>query len=419
MSETTTGVPPIGTVIKVDEGDGITTVHTVNSTTTTADMEGIQVDAVLNGYGVTLIPAPKNPLGAAVGEGQFDLGRIEEQTADRELFNRMALDLLGSGLADSYPGSLKSRESQAAEFAAAQAAAQSAAITKNAQEYDDAVYNLTRDYNLARIERLEAKAAFERQADSQANAYQQQRVQVQIQSIDRQAAESDRQFQLQLEGLANQRSDFERSNSTSADPFRALGAGSVGANSPLAAYAKRVMDLGIASDEEKLRINEKVAAEQEAARQGALAAQRQQSIIDEQELETRRTNAILAKIEGFGDDAVESIMQGMALEDLGRHHSKVEQKIRIGTDIATGAAQMGYASEMPTYSDLPGATGSVLDDAVNGTVAAIKKGGYENPITINTRYVPPVSAAPKANVYDGLIGTPTETPVRNQGSGVF
>ena len=128
-----------------------------------------------------------------------------------------------SGLADSYPGSLKSRESQAAEFAAAQAAAQSAALRKNAEEYDDAVYNLTRDYNLARIERLEAKAAFERQADSQANAYQQQRVQVQIQSIDRQVAESDRQFQLQLEGLANQRSDFERSNSTSADPFRALG----------------------------------------------------------------------------------------------------------------------------------------------------------------------------------------------------
>ncbi len=417
MSETTTGVPPIGTVIKVDEGDGITTVHTVDSTTTTADMEGVQVDAVLNGYGVTLIPAPKNPLGAAVGEGQFDLGRIEEQTADRELFNRMALDLLGSGLADSYPGSLKSRESQAAEFAAAQAAAQSAALRKNAQEYDDAVYNLTRDYNLARIERLEAKAAFERQADSQANAYQQQRVQVQIQSIDRQVAESDRQFQLQLEGLANQRSDFERSNSTSADPFRALGAGAVGANSPLAAYAKRVMDLGIASDEEKLRINEKVAAEQEAARQGALAAQRQQSIIDEQELINRENNASLAWIRGYGSDAVEDARQGMSLDEIARTHSLRERKIRTGTDVATGAAQMEYPSEMGTVSD-SSTTGSVLDDAVNGTVAASKKvGGYENPIIVKGGYVPP--APPGANVFDGLIGTPTETPVRNQGSGVF
>ena len=311
-------------------------------------------------------------------------------------------------------GDRKARSSQAAEFAAAQAAAQSAAITKNAQEYDDAVYNLTRDYNLARIERLEAKAAFERQADSQANAYQQQRVQVQIQSIDRQAAESDRQFQLQLEGLANQRSDFERSNSTSADPFRALGAGSVGANSPLAAYAKRVMDLGIASDEEKLRINEKVAAEQEAARQGALAAQRQQSIIDEQELINRENNASLAWIRGYGSDAVEDARQGMSLDEIARTHSLRERKIRTGTDVATGAAQMEYPSEMGTFSDLPGATGSVLDDAVNGAVE----------VTVNKRivtggYEPPAPAPPKANVYDGLIGTPTETPVRNQGSGVF
>lgn len=393
-----------------DLGGGITetTVIEVVGEPTAEDLATIQRYRSVGFERVVPPPLEVNPTGVGEFFGEYVSSQGTELIKQYELYG----DVLPSG-------DRKARSSQAAEFAAAQAAAQSAAITKNAQEYDDAVYNLTRDYNLARIERLEAKAAFERQADSQANAYQQQRVQVQIQSIDRQAAESDRQFQLQLEGLANQRSDFERSNSTSADPFRALGAGSVGANSPLAAYAKRVMDLGIASDEEKLRINEKVAAEQEAARQGALAAQRQQSIIDEQELETRRTNAILAKIEGFGDDAVESIMQGMALEDLGRHHSKVEQKIRIGTDIATGAAQMGYASEMPTYSDLPGATGSVLDDAVNGTVAAIKKGGYENPITINTRYVPPVSAAPKANVYDGLIGTPTETPVRNQGSGVF
>ena len=393
-----------------DLGGGITetTVIEVVGEPTAEDLATIQRYRSVGFERVVSPPLEVNPTGVGEFFGEYVSSQGTELIKQYELYG----DVLPSG-------DRKARSSQAAEFAAAQAAAQSAAITKNAQEYDDAVYNLTRDYNLARIERLEAKAAFERQADSQANAYQQQRVQVQIQSIDRQVAESDRQFQLQLEGLANQRSDFERSNSTSADPFRALGAGSVGANSPLAAYAKRVMDLGIASDEEKLRINEKVAAEQEAARQGALAAQRQQSIIDEQELETRRTNAILAKIEGFGDDAVESIMQGMALEDLGRHHSKVEQKIRIGTDIATGAAQMGYASEMPTYSDLPGATGSVLDDAVNGTVAAIKKGGYENPITINTRYVPPVSAAPKANVYDGLIGTPTETPVRNQGSGVF
>lgn len=393
-----------------DLGGGITetTVIEVVGEPTAEDLATIQRYRSVGFERVVSPPLEVNPTGVGEFFGEYVSSQGTELIKQYELYG----DVLPSG-------DRKARSSQAAEFAAAQAAAQSAALRKNAEEYDDAVYNLTRDYNLARIERLEAKAAFERQADSQANAYQQQRVQVQIQSIDRQAAESDRQFQLQLEGLANQRSDFERSNSTSADPFRALGAGSVGANSPLAAYAKRVMDLGIASDEEKLRINEKVAAEQEAARQGALAAQRQQSIIDEQELETRRTNAILAKIEGFGDDAVESIMQGMALEDLGRHHSKVEQKIRIGTDIATGAAQMGYASEMPTYSDLPGATGSVLDDAVNGTVAAIKKGGYENPITINTRYVPPVSAAPKANVYDGLIGTPTETPVRNQGSGVF
>ena len=411
MSETTTGVPPIGTVIKVDEGNGITTVLTVNTTTTAADMAGVQVDAVVKGYNVTVTRPLENPLGAAVGEGEFDFGRIEQQTAEDNLTNRMVLDWLGSGLGDSYPGSLKSRESQAAEFAAAQAAAQSAAITKNAQEYDDAVYNLTRDYNLARIERLEAKAAFERQADSQANAYQQQRVQVQIQSIDRQAAESDRQFKLQLEGLANQRSDFERSNSTSADPFRALGAGAVGANSPLAAYAKRVMDLGIASDEEKLRINEKVAAEQEKARQGALDAQRQQSIIDEQELETRRTNAILARIQGFGEDAIDSIMNGMALEDLGRHHTKVEQKIRIGTDVATGAAQMGYASEMETYSGSTNTTGSAVDNAAAQAAEVIVE-----PIIVKGGYVPPV---PKESDFDGLIATPAKTPVRNQGSGFF
>ena len=411
MSETTTGVPPIGTVIKVDEGNGITTVLTVNTTTTAADMAGVQVDAVVKGYNVTVTRPLENPLGAAVGEGEFDFGRIEQQTAEDNLTNRMVLDWLGSGLGDSYPGSLKSRESQAAEFAAAQAAAQSAAITKNAQEYDDAVYNLTRDYNLARIERLKAKAAFERQSDSQANAYQQQRVQVQLQSIDRQAAESDRQFKLQLEGLANQRSDFERSNSTSADPFRALGAGAVGANSPLAAYAKRVMDLGIASDEEKLRINEKVAAEQEKARQGALDAQRQQSIIDEQELETRRTNAILARIQGFGEDAIDSIMNGMALEDLGRHHTKVEQKIRIGTDVATGAAQMGYASEMETYSGSTNTTGSAVDNAAAQAAEVIVE-----PIIVKGGYVPPV---PKESDFDGLIATPAKTPVRNQGSGFF
>lgn len=417
MSETTTGVPPIGTVIKVDEGGGITTVLTVNSTTTTADMAGVQADAVLNGYNITLIPPLReNALGAAVGEGEFDLGRIEQQTARDDSINGMLLDWIGPGLGDSYPGSLKSRESQAAEFAAAQAAAQSAALRKNAEEYDDAVYNLTRDYNLARIERLEAKAAFERQADSQANAYQQQRIQIQIQSIDRQAAESDREFQLQLEGLANQRSDFERSNSTSADPFRALGAGSVGANSPLAAYAKQVMDLGIASDEEKLRINEKVAAEQESARQGALDAQRQQSIIDEQELLTRENNASLAWIRGYGSDAVEAARQGVALDEIDRDFTLRERKIRIGTDIATGAAQMGYASEMElemeTVSD-SSTTGLVLDEAVNGTVAASKKvGGWENPITVKGGYVP---APPEANVFDGL----TATPTANEGSGLF
>ena len=417
MSETTTEVPPIGTVIKVDEGDGTTTVHTVDSTTTAADMAGVQVDAVLNGYGITLIPPLReNALGAAVGEGEFDLGRIEKQTADDDSINGMALDWFGPGLADSYPGSLKSRESQAAEFAAAQAAAQSAALRKNAQEYDDAVYNLTRDYNLARIERLEAKAAFERQADSQANAYQQQRVQVQIQSIDRQVAESDRQFKLQLEGLANQRSDFERSNSTSADPFRALGAGAVGANSPLAAYAKRVMDLGIASDEEKLRINEKVAAEQEAARQGALAAQLQQAAIDAEELTNRENNASLAWIRGYGSDAVEAAKQGVSLDEINRDFTLREQKIRTGTNVATGAPIMGYASEMGTEMETvsdSSTTGSVLDDAVNGTVAASKKGGYENPIIVKGGYVPP--APPGANVFDGLIGTSTA----NEGSGLF
>lgn len=413
MSETTTGVPPIGTVIKLDEGNGITTVHTVDSTTTAADMAGVQVDAVLNGYGITLIPPRKNLLGAAVGEGEFDLGRIEQQTAEDSLIGGMALDLLGSGLGDSYPGSLKSRESQAAEFAAAQAAAQSAAITKNAQEYDDAVYNLTRDYNLARIERLEAKAAFERELDSQANAYQQERVRVQLQSIDRQVAESDRQFQLQLEGLENQRSDFERSNSTSADPFRALGAGAVGANSPLASYAKQVVDLGIASDEEKLLINEKVAAEQEAARQGALDAQRQQSLIDEQQLITNKNNASLAWIQGYGSDAVEAARQGMALEDLGRYYSLREQKIRTGTNVATGAAQLEYPSEIGTFSDSVGAAGSVVDEGANGALTVVNQG------TVTGGYVPPVPAPPEANVYDGLIAAKPKPPVTNQTWGFF
>ena len=82
--------------------------------------------------------------------------------------------------------------------------------------------------------------------------------------------------------------------------------------------------------------------------------------------------------------------------------------------MATGAAQMEYPSEMGTFSDSPGATGSVLDDAVNGTVGASKKvGGYENPIIVKGGYVPP--APPGANVFDGLIGTSTA----NEGSGLF
>ena len=394
-----------------DLGGGITetTVIEIVGEPTAEDLATIKQYRSVGFEGVLAPPLEVNPTGVGEFFGEYVSSPGTELIKQYELYG----DVLPSG-------DRKARSSQAAEFASAQAAAQSAAIRKNAEEYDDAVYNLTRDYNLARIERLEAKAAFERQADSQANAYQQQRVQVQIQSIDRQVAESDRQFKLQLEGLANQRSDFERSNSTSADPFRALGAGSVGANSPLAAYAKQVMDLGIASDEEKLRINEKVAAEQESARQGALDAQRQQSIIDEQELLTRENNASLAWIRGYGSDAVEAARQGVALDEINRTFTLREKKIRTGTNVATGAAQMEYPSEMGTFSDSAGGTGSVLDEAVDGAVAVTAaKGGYDNPIIIKGGYVPPVGVAPEANVFDGLTGTSTETPVRNQGSGFF
>ena len=387
-----------------DLGGGVTetTVIEVVGEPTAEDLVTIERYRSVGFEGVVPRPLEVNPTGVGEFFGEYVSSPGTEQVKQYSLYG------------DIFPSGVREQKSaQAAEFAAAQAAAQSAAIRKNAEEYDDAVYNLTRDYNLARIERLEAKAAFERQADSQANAYQQQRVQVQIQSIDRQVAESDRQFKLQLEGLANQRSDFERSNSTSADPFRALGAGAVGANSPLAAYAKRVMDLGIASDEEKLRINEKVAAEQEAARQGALAAQLQQAAIDAEELTNRENNASLAWIRGYGSDAVEAAKQGVSLDEINRDFTLREQKIRTGTDVATGAAQMEYPSEMGTVSD-SSTTGSVLDDAVNGTVAASKKvGGYENPIIVKGGYVPP--APPGANVFDGLIGTSTA----NEGSGLF
>lgn len=395
-----------------DLGGGITetTVIEIVGEPTAEDLATIKQYQSVGFEGVVPRPLEVNPTGVGEFFGEYVSSPGTELIKQYKLY--------GDALP---PGDRKAKSSQAAEFAAAQAAAQSAAITKNAQEYDDAVYNLTRDYNLARIERLEAKAAFERQADSQANAYQQQRIQIQIQSIDRQAAESDREFQLQLEGLANQRSDFERSNSTSADPFRALGAGSVGANSPLAAYAKQVMDLGIASDKEKLSINEKLAAQQEGARQSALRDEAKRLALAQQELTNRENNAILAGILGHGSEAIEAAKQGVALDEINRTFTLEEQKIITGFNEVTGAPIMGLASEMEpemeTVSD-SSTTGSVLDDAVNGTVGAINKGGYENPIVIKGGYEPLVGVAPEANVFDGLTGTSTETPVRNQGSGL-
>lgn len=396
------GEPVVEKVTDLGGGVTETTVVEVVGEVTAEDLATIQRYQSAGFEGVVAPPLEVNPTGVGEFFGEYVNSPGTEPVRQYSLYG----DVFPSGVREQ-------KRSQAAEFAAAQAAAQSAAITKNAQEYDDAVYNLTRDYNLARIERLEAKAAFERELDSQANAYQQQRVRVQLQSIDRQVAESDRQFQLQLEGLENQRSDFERSNSTSADPFRALGAGAVGANSPLAAYAKQVMDLGIASDEEKLLINEKVAAEQEAARQGALDAQRQQSLIDEQQLITNKNNASLAWIQGYGSDAVEAARQGMALEDLGRYYSLREQKIRTGTNVATGAAQLEYPSEIGTFSDSVGAAGSVVDEGANGALTVV------NQPTVTGGYVPPVPAPPEANVFDGLIAAQPKPPVTNQTWGFF
>jgi len=271
---------------------------------------------------------------------------------------------------------------QAAEFAAAQAAANSAERTRLSDLYDETVFNLKQNYDRERLARDKAYGAFKQQAAQAQFASDREKIAIQMAGLQRKSSEAAAQYSLQLETLANQREDFNAANTTSADPYRAVRASQVGENSPLATYAKQVIDRNIASDKEKLDIGDNLAAEQERARQAGIRDQQQ--LLAQQEADNwRRSNeANLIWINGWGEDAVYAVQQGMSLREA---QNTFQKRIDgVGTSI--------------TVSDDLGLGGSTVDNAVSTAVAGLG-GPYMNAPTSGF-----------SSSFTGVQPTPTPSP---------
>ena len=158
------------------------------------------------------------------------------------------------------------RERAAAAAASAAASAMQAQLDEIDERYEGESKDLARTQAREQLARTQARnsandaitmAGIER--DNELSA-------IRSSALYRRLGEQNEGFGLQMEAFDNAEGDFFRDMSTDADPYRAINASQVGNRSPLAQYAKDVLDLGNESEqvkfdnkEKEIKLNDRVA----------------------------------------------------------------------------------------------------------------------------------------------------------------
>ena len=242
--------------------------------------------------------------------------------------------------------------SQNARVASRDAAAAAAAIAAQNKRYNDAISAFDRQVVLEnrKAERLSNIAA---QTKSQ---YDIQAAQRAIATAERNKDEQAANFGLQMDSFENTQGDFFRNTSTAADPSRAARAAYVGNESPLAQYAQRVQDLSIASNQEKLDVQEGRIAESNRQAQFAISDRLVAVQDDVAEATKKENDRLLARIN--------------VVQSRNYNNSSSDQRAESTTRFLAGDSGWEGSLEGGTYSQEVGQMSQVESAAIAASLAA-------------------------------------------------
>tara|TARA_R110001632_G_scaffold49221_4_gene123514 strand:- start:3350 stop:4405 length:1056 start_codon:yes stop_codon:yes gene_type:complete len=246
--------------------------------------------------------------------------------------------------------------SQNARVASRDAAAAAAAIAAQNKRYNDAISAFDRQVVLE-------NRKFEAEAERLSNIAAQTKSQYDIQAAQRAIATAERNkdeqaanFGLQMDSFDNTQGDFFRNTSTAADPSRAARAAYVGNESPLAQYAQRVQDLSIASNQEKLDVQEGRIAESNRQAQFAISDRLVAAQDDVAEAAKKENDRLLARIN--------------VVQSRNYNNSSSDQRAESTTRFLAGDSGWEGSLEGGTYSQEVGQMSQVESAAIAASLAA-------------------------------------------------